>query len=125
METIHKFIYLTFYSLLLCLGLNILMVQIQSINGIYEVLEIEMKEDNLTNSSIQEEPQIPEVTYSQLMCTLIGSLEYDIEINGLLINKSQFIGLDSQTYNIARTNYEKQYKYDQNGKIIKIVYTSK
>lgn len=63
-------------------------------------------------------------SYTELIATLCNPLEYDIEINGLLISKYEHTGSQIDDYAIASTDYLKSYAYDQNGAVTRIIYTS-
>lgn len=64
------------------------------------------------------------VTYDELIASLFGTLEYDLEINGFLISKYEHTVDQIGDYNIADTNYSKSYFYDSNGNITRIIYTT-
>lgn len=96
---------------------NFAKVYHKSLNLLRE--DIKDQEEVIYQQNLMEEAII---TYSELIAMLFQPIEYDIEIDGLLIeNKIHNAELIS-TYNIAHTNYKKDYQYDANGKIIKIVY---
>lgn len=63
-------------------------------------------------------------SYAQLITSLLGPLEYDIEINHHLISKYEHTVDQIEDYPIAKTDYSKSYAYDQQGIVTRIIYTS-
>ncbi len=81
--------------------------------------DLKDKENVIYQQNLMEEPNI---TYSELIATLFQPLEYDIEVDGLLIEHKIHNAEKIPTYDIAHSNYKKAYQYDANGMIIKIIY---
>ena len=63
-------------------------------------------------------------SYAELIMSLCGTLEYDIQIDGRLIQKEEHSIDQVEGYHILRSDYTKSYLYDDNGKLKRIVYRS-
>lgn len=64
-----------------------------------------------------------QVSYAELVSTLCSKLEYNIEIDGVFIDRQQFSPEDISNYKIIDTIYKKNYVYNDNGCIEKIMYS--
>lgn len=83
---------------------------------------------NLTaEQNIIYEQQIDEldpgsVSKAEIISSLLGSLEYDVEINQLDINKDTYDYKIFDFSQIPSGEYKKSYKYDSSGNIIKVIF---
>jgi hypothetical protein len=119
MERANKLLYIAFGSIMFCAGIFIL---ISSANNYKETLEIvrqNYKDDIILYQ--QFNPVMEDiVTYPELIAMLYSRLEYDIEINGVLISKDIHSRELIQNYGIRDTDYIKSYEYNEKGEITKI-----
>ena len=64
------------------------------------------------------------VTKGELIAFLCDKLEYDIEIDGLLVSRYVHNKDSILSYQITGDEYIKGYIYDANGNITRIIYSS-
>lgn len=83
--------------------------------------------NGLNNNILSEQSRIVDediVSSSELIATLFYELDYDVQIDDLLISKydhiEEFIGI----YNINNKLYKRSYSYDINGSVTRVIYTS-
>lgn len=69
----------------------------------------------------QEKDEV--VTYAELIGTLLHPLDYNIKINELMITKAGHTLDQISNYGIAVLNYQKSYRYDEQGNVVELVYT--
>lgn len=124
MENVTKYIQLTLYVILFLVGMYLMLNHsVKYSNIISNVRDrFKDKEKVLYEQQILEENY---VSYKELIAKLLNNLEYDIEIDGLLINKKEHNALKIESYGIEKADYIKTYIYDKSGNIIKIVYSKK
>lgn len=121
MEDTLKFIKIACAGLVFCIGMIIFLHGIRTYNKSISTVREKIKDDNVLYQQYYPDEEI--VTYSELIASLFQILEYDIEIDGFLINKYEHFAEKVISYNIQETDYSKSYLYDANGNVTKIVYT--
>ncbi len=62
------------------------------------------------------------ITYAELIASLLQPLDYDIIVNGIMINKIWHYPEKISEYAIPKREYNKNYQYDDKGNIIFISY---
>lgn len=109
-------------AIIFCIAVALLFRQVKN----YTQLLSEVKNHyQNTEALYQSEYFGSEVTtYAQLIASLSHPLEYDLEINGVLISKYEHTTDQISEYHIANTNYRKSYFYDFNGNVTRIIYQS-
>lgn len=74
---------------------------------------------------INEDTSDSHVTYEEVMGVLMGdSLDYDISINDVIIEKANYNFMQNDITSIPNTNYERTYLRNDSGDIIRVVYKS-
>lgn len=63
-------------------------------------------------------------TKGEIKALLLSPLEYDIEIDNLLISKKENVTDNISTYKVPDKKYIKSYAYDNNGTITRIIFKS-
>ena len=61
-------------------------------------------------------------SFAELIMSLDGELEYDVEIDGSYVSKDGYYGLESLLVMPIPGGYQKSYVYDDNGRILYIRY---
>jgi hypothetical protein len=89
----------------------------------FDIVRDQMKDEQLYQQYYTED--IEEVSYTELVATLLTTLEYDIVIDAVMIKRIEYSIDNLEGYNLRKGNYQKQYQYDENGNIQLITYTSK
>lgn len=64
------------------------------------------------------------LSYATLISTLFQTLEYDVMIDGTIIIKADHSVDRIAEYGIRNVYYKKSYRYDEDGDITMIIYTS-
>ncbi|MDF2473841.1 MAG: hypothetical protein K0R21_1623, partial [Anaerocolumna sp.] len=90
------------------------------------------KEINISNSFLTESiafeqyNDVKELNFTkgEILIMLIYKLEYDIEIDGLLISQYENVKENISNISIEDKEYFKSYGYDTNGNITRIIFTS-
>lgn len=131
MDNISEFLYLGFATALFCLGIYLFF---QGYNE-YNVVLKNVSEKYDDNYLLSQQVRLDEGTYSTIeksedyyskgyiMALLFEPLEYDIQIDGLLINKHFHDKSKIRGYELSKDLYKKQYMYDSKGNISKIKFT--
>lgn len=121
MEDVNKILYIGASTFLFCIGIYLLF----SIANIY-VHTLKLEQGQLQENEIYQQNYSDgnTVTYTELVATLFTTLVYDIQINDILINKASHEMDRIEEYQILDTTYQKNYFYDSNGNITKIIYKS-
>lgn len=79
-------------------------------------------EQNIIYEQPIDELNPESVPYAEIISSLLGNLEYDVEINQVEINKDTY---DYKTFNFTQIlpgEYQKSYEYDSSGNIVKVIY---
>lgn len=121
MENVMKFIKLGCAGLFFCVGVFFFLHGINTYNKSVTNVREKIKDDEIIYQQKYSDEKT--VTYSELIATLFQELEYDIEIDGLLISKYEHQAEYITKYNIKVTNYIKSYFYDSREKLTRVIYT--
>lgn len=121
MENTTKFIKVACAGILFCMGVFLLIYGTGTYSKSIAAVREKVKDDNIFYQQYYPDAKI--VTYSEVIATFFQVLEYDIEIDGYLINKIDHQAEKVVHYNIDKTDYFKTYLYDANGNVRKIVYS--
>ncbi|HWT74302.1 MAG TPA: hypothetical protein VN258_06245 [Mobilitalea sp.] len=106
-----------------CIGIYVLVYEFQAYTTLLKLTREKIRED-----VIYQEYNITDretISYAELIATLMQPLEYDILIDGTLIDKDKHDKYMISGYAIKNSKYGKSYRYDDNGSITMIIYTSK
>lgn len=123
METGQKLLLGAASAITLCIGLYLLIFESRIVSNMFDVVRDQINEEELYQQYYAED--IEEVSYAELVATLLNNLEYDIMINGELIRREDHDTDKINGYGLNESDYLKQYQYDESGKITLITYTSK
>lgn len=121
MENVMKFIKLACAGLFFCVGVYFLLYGINTYNRSLTTVREKIKDDEIIYQQHYSEEKF--VTYSELIATLFQELEYDMEIDGLLISKYEHQAEHIINYDIEVSNYMKSYFYDSREKLTRVIYT--
>ena len=64
------------------------------------------------------------VSYVDIVAMLLGGLEYDIRIDTVFIGKNEFYPTEFNYRGIACCNYKKEFRFDTDGNIVYVSFTS-
>lgn len=123
METGQKLLLGGVTAIALCIGLYLLIYESRVVTDMFNVVRDQIKEEELYQQYYAED--IEEISYAELVAILLNNLEYDINVNGVLIKKEEHDIDKINVYGLNLTDYLKQYQYDESGNITLISYTSK
>lgn len=117
-----KLMYMTFAAIVFCIGIYLMFTMTDTYNDTVNQTREKIKNKELYQQENTKDREI--ITSGELIASLFYPLEYDIMIDGLLIEKTYYNLDDISGYNIKSCNYKKEYKYDDEGNIVMIIYTS-
>lgn len=122
MDNINKVCYQAFGAILFCAGIFVLLYGAAQYNKALDTARNNYKDkENLYQQYNDSEDEI--ISKGELIATLYSGLEYDVEIDGLVIDKDVHNREFIDTYKIDKEAYKKSYLYDENGNIKMIIYT--
>lgn len=124
MEHGKELIYQAVNVLIFCIAITILLNRASSYLSLIKSVKNAYNDSDALYQDEYIDIDTDYVTYDQLITSLFSTLEYDLEINGLLISKYEHTIDQIESYNIADTKYIKSYFYDSNGNVTRIIYTS-
>ncbi len=120
MENVNKLLYHFMSVVIFAVGVYLLIHMSASYNNVIKASKQALKTDIIYQEEISNEDII---SYGKLIATLCMPLEYDIQIDGFMIYKNTHETYNIPEYNIIKSDYKRSYRYDDNGKLICIVYT--
>lgn len=111
-----------------CVGVTVLLLQFHDymdlMEGVRElnkeVIIAEQKEGNVGHHLVEEGYQV--VSKGELISYLLHQLEYDMEIDGVRIRKTENSRGNIASYEFHSDYYKKGYRYDENGLIKAILF---
>lgn len=120
MEHGVKLIHQAFTIFLFCIAVSVLFIIYHSyISALDSAKQINKDKIIVTQFSDIKETT---VTKGMIITILLNNpLEYDMEIDGLLISKSENTRENITTYHLNYEKYNKSYAYDSKGKITRII----
>jgi hypothetical protein len=122
METSQKLLIGAASTLMFCIGLYLILYETRIVSNMFDVVRNQMKDKELYQQYYVED--IEKVSYPELIATLLNDLEYDIVINGVLIQRNEHDFDQIPEYRLNEGDYRKDYQYDESGKITLITYTA-
>lgn len=120
MENPTKFIKLACAGIIFCIAVFYFIYGINTYNKSVTTVREKIKEDEIIYQQYYSNKK--DITYSELIAVLFQELEYDIEIDGLLISKNEHQAENIINYEIDVTDYSKSYVYNAGEKITRVVY---
>lgn len=122
MEHYKELIFTAVSTILFCTAVSLLFYQAAT----YQQTLFQIEERYRSMDALYEaENSVSELTsYAELIMSLCGTLEYDIQIDGRLIKKEEHSIDQIDGYFIPRADYTKSYLHDEDGNLIRIVYWS-
>lgn len=121
MENWKDLLYQSISTILFCVAITVFLHQYTSYSKFLEQLK-SMDQPAIYQQERDEEKLI--TTYPELIASLVQPLEYDIEIDGLLISKYEHTVEQIESYGIKNTRYRKTYAYDSKGAVTRLIYRS-
>lgn len=121
MEDSHKIIYLAFSIIFFCICAFFLIYHFRTYTKTISAYREIVKEDEVYEKASDVDGS---VTYGEIIATLLKPLKYDIRINDVDIDKDEYDVSMLPSYPIPYSNYHKDYEYDADGELARIVYTA-
>lgn len=120
MEHITELIHQAFAVFLFCISITVLLISYHSyLNTLNSAKRIQ-KNDIIYQQYQENEKDI--APRSEVIALLLHELDYDVEIDGILISKSEDTEENISSYYITHEKYLKSYAYDNDGIITRIIY---
>ena len=116
-----KTLYQVFAAIMFCIAVSLLLFGYRSFMTVVASSSKVVEEQVIFEQ--KHELVEPFVKKGDLIAMLFTPLEYDIEIDGFYISKHEKVKDNLSSYPIADANYSKSYVYNEDGNIIRILYT--
>lgn len=125
MESLIEYLYTISSVFIFCMALSLLIIMNKNLNQLIFTAGESLKQVNTVYEQTYESIEDSNIiTYSKLIGLLVDDLEYQIEINGCLINPEDYKYLTFYYPIIPQTNYRAFYYYNLSGNIIKAKFLS-
>lgn len=121
MEQIPETIDQGFSIFLFCMSIIILFHCYSNYNNLLITVKDYQSQDVIYEQ--YDENKSEAVSKGEVIATLLGQIEYDIEIDGVLISKIDNTKDNISTYGISHEKYLRNYVYDNSNNITRIVFT--
>lgn len=120
MDVSENLLFQGLYVFLFCIALTVLFYNFNS----YMFTLNEVRNLNKEQIIFEEGNDLGEdmVSRAELISYMMHQLEYNIEVDGVVINKTDNIRGNIQNYNFHSDFYRKGYRYQRNGTIETIVF---
>ncbi|MBS6559089.1 MAG: hypothetical protein KH355_02305 [Clostridiales bacterium] len=123
MEEVLKGIYIAVGTILLCIALSLVFKNNRELNQVLNTQNEIILDKSVIYQEYQEEKD-KNITYQELVASLLNGIEYPVKVNGVEITPETF---EPETFNfslIPQTEYKKTYYYNANNEIKLIQYQS-
>lgn len=122
MDNINKLLYQAFTILIFCLSINILFTLNKNYGDFLNASSKILSED----IAFEQTNTLEKIIYTkgEIILMLLNKLDYDVQIDLILISKSENIKENITDFNILDKNYTKSYAYDNKGNITRIIFQS-
>lgn len=110
-----------FAVFLFCIAVTILFIAYHSYNSALH----SVKDNRKVEITYEQYNDIEEITVTKgkiISMLLNNPLAYDMEVDGILISKSENTRENISTYNFNHDKYTKNYAYDSKGNITRIIF---
>lgn len=126
MQNISKLLELSASILMFCLAVTLLLYSNRSLDKIISSTRIQISSENIfyENERLYDEIKESKTTYAEIITTLLGDLDYDVQINSLTILKENYNYKMFDFSVIPQGEYTKTYQYDSSGNIVKVIFKS-
>lgn len=121
MSNSTKLLYQAFATFLFCIAVSLLVFGYRNFTILMNTSKGVVREKIIYEQNHEMKESI--VTKGELMAMLFTPLEYDIEIDGVLLHKYDHVKGNFNSYPILEGDYHKRYVYNNHGNIIKILFT--
>lgn len=123
MKALEDTIFMAIGAIIFCLAVVFLLTNVSRLKKANEALEERQSRNDIVYQS-DDEPAATEVTYAELLATLMGdSLEYDVYIDTLEIKAYGYTPLKLGTYAIPKHDkYSREIFFNTDGSIKYIQY---
>ena len=126
MQNISKLLELSASILMFCIAVTLLLYSNRSLDKIISSTRIQISSENIfyENERLYDEIKESKTTYAEIITTLLGDLDYDVQINSLTILKENYNYKMFDFSVIPQGEYTKTYQYDSSGNIVKVIFKS-
>lgn len=125
MEVIQQFLFRIFATIIFGLAIAGLLSNIGIVEKMTNVTKDAVTEDrNMYAASDDVSTDIDIITCDEVISYIVSGIEYDVEIDGVLLNAVNF---DKNNFNYAfiqNDYYRRSYETDGDGLVTKVIFTS-
>ena len=124
MQNISKLLELSASILMFCIAVTLLLYSNRSLDKIISSTRIQISSENIfyENERLYDEIKESKTTYAEIITTLLGDLDYDVQINSLTILKENYNYKMFDFSVIPQGEYTKTYQYDSSGNIVRMIF---
>lgn len=126
MEQITEYLEEIFGIFVFCMAVSFVLLGATQVDNFVQRAKDTMNNvSTISITKIEEDinSEVELVHYSDIIAMLSGDIEYDMEVNGMYIQKENHNPNTFSFLTIPKRVYKKIYCYDGNGSILKIVYS--
>ncbi len=121
MDTIISQMFHAISAIMFCVAITILFTAVDISSDILTTAtQLNQKEG--VEQYVPSAGDVSLISFAELIMSLDGELEYDVEIDGSYVSKDGYYGLESLLVMPIPGGYQKSYVYDDNGRILYIRY---
>ncbi len=126
MQNISKLLELSASILMFCMAVTLLLYSNRSLDKIISITRTQISTENIfyENERLYSEIKESKTTYAEIITTLLGDLDYDVQINNMTIFKENFNYQEFDFSTIPQGEYVKSYLYNSSENIVKVFYKS-
>lgn len=124
MQNISKLLELSASILMFCMAVTLLLYSNRSLDKIISSTRIQISSENIyyEDERLYDEIKESKTTYAEIITTLLGDLDYDVQINSLTIFKENYNYKMFDFSVIPQGEYTKTYQYDSSGNIVRMIF---
>ncbi len=126
MQNVTKLMEIAFGVFLFCAAGTLFLMSYRELNFLVVSTKAEISRDDIfyENERSLDEIKKGKVTYAEMITTLLGDLDYDIQINNMTILKENYNYQEFDFSIVPQREYTKSYLFDSSGNIVKVIYKS-
>ncbi len=126
MQNVTKFLEMAASLFIFCIALTFLLYQTRLLNDLITAIKAQISNQDIFYEQERSLDEIQEgkVSYAEVIATLFGDLDYDIQINNMTILKENYNCQIFDFTTVPKMEYTKSYQYDSSGNIVKVIYKS-
>ncbi len=126
MQNVTKLMEIAVSVFIFCVAGTLFLMSNREMNHLITLTKNEVSNQNIyyENERALDEIQESKITYDEIISTLLGDLDYDIQIDDMTILKENYNYQEFDFSTVPQAEFTKSYEYDSSGNIVKVIYKS-